>query len=99
MSSGIVSATGSGTIETDAPIDAGEVGAPILDRFGRLRAIRAGPDGGSVWQGRVANTYVPNASRPTVVYLPPGFDPRYPVSYLLQGFRTRCLIPRLALEA
>jgi enterochelin esterase-like enzyme len=48
-----------------------------------------GPDGGSVWQGRVANTYVPNASRPTVVYLPPGFDPRshYPVAYLLQGFR------------
>jgi enterochelin esterase-like enzyme len=51
--------------------------------------IEHGPDGGSVWQGRIANTYVPSASRPTVVYLPPGFDPqsRYPVAYLLQGFR------------
>jgi hypothetical protein len=51
--------------------------------------IQHGPDGGSVWQGRIANTYVPNASRPTVVYLPPDFDPqsRYPVVYSLQGFR------------
>jgi enterochelin esterase-like enzyme len=32
---------------------------------------------------------VSNASRPTVVYLPPDFNPlsRYPVVYLLQGFR------------
>jgi hypothetical protein len=51
--------------------------------------IQQGPDGGSVWQGRIPNTYVPQASRPTVVYLPPDFNPqsRYPVIYLLQGFR------------
>jgi enterochelin esterase-like enzyme len=47
-----------------------------------------GPDGGTVWQGLVPNSEVPNARRTTVVYLPPNFSPRhkYPVVYLLQGF-------------
>jgi enterochelin esterase-like enzyme len=56
---------------------------------GGFTQIQQGPNGGSVWQGRIPNTYVPRASRPTVVYLPPNFNPqsRYPVIYLLQGFR------------
>jgi enterochelin esterase-like enzyme len=51
--------------------------------------IQQAPSGGSVWQGRIPNTFVPNARRPTVIYLPPNFSPRvrYPVVYLLQGFR------------
>jgi enterochelin esterase-like enzyme len=51
--------------------------------------IQQGPDGGRVWQGRIPNTYVPSAWRPTEIYLPPDFSPqvRYPVVYLLQGFR------------
>jgi len=51
--------------------------------------IQQGPQGGTVWQGLIPNTFVPNARRPTVVYLPPGFSAlsRYPVVYLLQGFR------------
>ncbi len=50
--------------------------------------VHRGPYGGSVWKGSIANTYLPRAWRPTVVYLPPKFDPdtRYPVVYLLQGF-------------
>jgi enterochelin esterase-like enzyme len=50
--------------------------------------IGTGPDGGSVVQGWVPNSAAPRAFRPTVVYLPPGYDPahRYPVVYLLQGF-------------
>ena len=50
--------------------------------------IAAGPDGGVVIQGWVRNSLEPRFFRPTVVYLPPGYDPtrRYPVLYLLQGF-------------
>jgi enterochelin esterase-like enzyme len=50
--------------------------------------IAGGPDGGVVAQGWVPNRSVPRFFRPTVVYLPPGYDParRYPVVYLLQGF-------------
>jgi len=50
--------------------------------------IQSGPAGGSVWQGRIPNTLVPEAWRPTLVYLPPQVSStrRYPVVYLLQGF-------------
>ena len=49
--------------------------------------IAAGPDGGVVVQGWVRSSIEPRFFRPTVVYLPPGYDParRYPVLYLLQG--------------
>lgn len=51
--------------------------------------IGSGPDGGSVWQGLIRDARVPALRRPTVVYLPPGASAglRYPVLYLLQGFR------------
>jgi enterochelin esterase-like enzyme len=54
-----------------------------------FREISLGPGGGSVWQGRIPNGFVPAATRPTVIYLPPGFSAhrRYRVVYLLQGFR------------
>ena len=54
-----------------------------------FREFQQGPDGGTVWQGRIPNGYVRRATRPTIVYLPPGFSTRsrYPVVYLLQGFR------------
>ena len=45
-----------------------------------------GPDGGTVWTGRIPNTIVADR-RLGAVYLPPGFRParRYPVVYLLHG--------------
>jgi len=45
-----------------------------------------GPDGGTVWTGRIPNTVVPDG-RLSAVYLPPGFalTRRYPVVYLLHG--------------
>lgn len=48
-----------------------------------------GPDGGTVWQGSIPNAFVPFDTRPSAVYLPPGYDPRgrYPVVYLLHGMR------------
>lgn len=51
--------------------------------------IGSGPDGGSVWQGLIPDPRVPALRRPTVVYLPPAptVATRYPVLYLLQGFR------------
>jgi enterochelin esterase-like enzyme len=50
--------------------------------------LATGPHGGNVIQGWIPNPAVLRAFRPTVVYLPPGYDPhrRYPVVYLLQGF-------------
>ena len=50
--------------------------------------IADGPSGGTVVQGWIPNPILPRFFRPTVVYLPPGYDPtrRYPVLYLLQGF-------------
>ena len=50
--------------------------------------IATGPDGGTVVQGWIPNPILPRFFRPTLVYLPPGYDParRYPVLYLLQGF-------------
>jgi S-formylglutathione hydrolase FrmB len=51
--------------------------------------VGTGPDGGTVWQGRIPNIVVPWDERPSAVYLPPGYDPtrRYPVVYLLHGMR------------
>jgi len=45
-----------------------------------------GPDGGTVWAGRIPNTVVPDR-RLSGIYLPPGYTPtrRYPVVYLLHG--------------
>jgi enterochelin esterase-like enzyme len=56
---------------------------------GSFAQIGAGPAGGTLWQGLVPNHEVAGTWRPTVVYLPPGFSRsrRYPVVYLLQGFR------------
>lgn len=50
--------------------------------------IATGPDGGRVLQGWIPNPAMPRFFRPTLVYLPPGYDAdrRYPVVYLLQGF-------------
>lgn len=51
--------------------------------------VAAGPDGGSVWQGRLADGFALWDDRDSAVYLPPGYDPslRYPVIYLLHGMR------------
>lgn len=50
--------------------------------------IARGPDGGVAVQGWIPLQTQPRFFRPTVLYLPPGYDParRYPVLYLLQGF-------------
>jgi enterochelin esterase-like enzyme len=47
-----------------------------------------GPAGGTVWEGRIPNTYVAD-QRLSAIYLPPGYNPahRYPVVYLLHGMR------------
>ena len=47
-----------------------------------------GPAGGTVWTGRIPNSFVADR-RESAVYLPPRFDPtrRYPVVYLLHGMR------------
>jgi enterochelin esterase-like enzyme len=47
-----------------------------------------GPDGGTVWTGRIPNSVVPD-ERLSAIYLPPGFNPqrRYPVVYLLHGMK------------
>lgn len=60
--------------------------SPLPPAFGEFQQ---GPDGGTVWEGRIPNGFVRHATRPTVVYLPPGFSAldRYPVVYFLQGFR------------
>lgn len=48
-----------------------------------------GPDGGTLWTGRIPNTYERWDTRASDVYLPPGYDPsrRYPVLYLLHGLQ------------
>ena len=47
-----------------------------------------GPDGGTVWTGRIPDTVVPDR-RLSAIYLPPGFTRtrRYPVVYLLHGMK------------
>jgi S-formylglutathione hydrolase FrmB len=54
--------------------------------LGGWTQIAAGPAGGTVWSGRIPNTYVHDTRR-SVVYLPPGYSAtrRYPVLYLLHG--------------
>ena len=50
--------------------------------------LRRGPDGGTAWQGAIADTVVPHAAAGhSIVYLPPHFSParRYPVVYVLHG--------------
>jgi enterochelin esterase-like enzyme len=51
--------------------------------------LKGGPDGGTIWQGQIPNSFVPSDTRLSAVYLPPGYDParRYPVIYLLHGMR------------
>lgn len=51
--------------------------------------VGTGPDGGTVWSGRIPNTYVRWDRRPSTIYLPPGYDAtrRYPVLYLLHGLK------------
>jgi len=48
-----------------------------------------GPDGGTLWSGRIPDRYEPWDVRTSDVYLPPGYDParRYPVLYLLHGLQ------------
>jgi enterochelin esterase-like enzyme len=48
--------------------------------------VETGPDGGTVWSGRIPNTFVAD-TRASTIYLPPGYDAtqRYPVLYLLHG--------------
>ena len=60
--------------------------SPLLSPSWRL--VEAGPGGGSVWRGPIANGAVPDARRETLVYLPPGARPdaHYPLVVLLHGF-------------
>jgi S-formylglutathione hydrolase FrmB len=53
-----------------------------------FRIARHGIHGGSIWEGRIPNPYVPTDKRPSAIYLPPGYtsSKRYPVLYLLHGF-------------
>jgi enterochelin esterase-like enzyme len=53
------------------------------------QAVAGGPDGGTVWVGRIPNTEVRWDRRASAIYLPPGYAPdrRYPVIYLLHGLR------------
>lgn len=55
--------------------------------LGGWTQVGTGPAGGSVWTGRIPNTYVHWDTRRSVVYLPPGYSAtkRYPVLYLLHG--------------
>jgi enterochelin esterase-like enzyme len=57
--------------------------------LGGFAQVATGPDGGTVWAGRIPNTYVSWDTRSSVVYLPPGYTPakRYPVLYLLHGLK------------
>jgi enterochelin esterase-like enzyme len=54
-----------------------------------FQQIDQGTAGGTVWQGLIPNSAVPDARRLTVIYLPPDVsaDGHYPVVYLLHGFR------------
>ena len=47
-----------------------------------FREYASGPAGGAIWRGPI-----PGASRPSMIYVPPGYSPsdRYPVVYLLSG--------------
>jgi enterochelin esterase-like enzyme len=66
-------------------------GADAAARIMPARFLRLmnGPHGGSMWAGVIPNTFVPEARRPSAVYLPPHVSPdrRYPLIILLHGFR------------
>jgi hypothetical protein len=49
--------------------------------------VATGPVGGTVWAGRIPDTFVTWDRRASAVYLPPGYSARrrYPVLYLLHG--------------
>jgi len=51
--------------------------------------VGSGPAGGTVWFGRIPDPGLPALQRSSIVYLPPHSSSaaRYPVIYLLQGFR------------
>jgi enterochelin esterase-like enzyme len=51
--------------------------------------VSTGPSGGVVYAGRIPNTYARWDTRPSAVYLPPGYTTArtYPVIYLLHGMR------------
>jgi enterochelin esterase-like enzyme len=55
----------------------------------RFTQILSGPDGGTVWQGRIPGAAVPRLRRASLVYLPPDVDPsrRYPLVIMLHGLR------------
>jgi enterochelin esterase-like enzyme len=55
----------------------------------RFTQILSGPDGGTVWQGRIPGAAVPRLRRASLVYLPPNVDPsrRYPLVIMLHGLR------------
>lgn len=57
-------------------------GAQAPFTLGSFTELRQGPDGGAIWRG-----VIPGATRKSMVYVPPGFQPerRYPVIYLLHG--------------
>ncbi len=69
-----------------AAVVAAAVGAGTASAAARFpsgfRRIVAGPAGGAVWRGPI-----PGATRPSMIYVPPGFTTarRYPVAYLLPG--------------
>jgi enterochelin esterase-like enzyme len=52
-------------------------------------SVSTGPDGGSMWAGMIPHPHAVDALRQSVVYLPPNVSTstRYPVVYLLHGFR------------
>lgn len=49
--------------------------------------VQTSPEGGTVWSGRIPNSFAPSDSRLSSIYLPPGYSStrRYPVLYLLHG--------------
>ena len=77
MTAGIVSATGrdiqapngrtiAGAIQTDAPINHGNSGGPLLDRFGRVVGINAQLEGGTVDANVGIGFAVPSSTARTV---------------------------------
>ena len=62
-------------------------GGGVLVGVPGFTLVRNGPDGGTVWEGRILNQEV-NDPRLSDVYLPPGYTSmeRYPVVYFLHGF-------------
>lgn len=53
-----------------------------------FKVLRVGPNGGTVWEGRITNRYLAADHRLSLVYLPPGYSPdgAYRVVYFLHGF-------------